>query len=124
MVIVDGSLNIVDDELQHAGVKGMKWGSRKATSNSSGPSRNERIKTARSELQGKLIKAERDNVLYNKAIGTKGEAKAHKVLQKSGQDYYDTLNTAMMKTGGERVAIALAIIGPLAIVGALNLAGK
>ena len=121
-----------DDDLylEHYGVKGMRWGVRKASSDSKkpkepkGPSKSDRIKKARELRPGLLKKLERAETDYMNSKSAAGQKKTLDILNKAEDDYLSNESLAKKFTVGEKVAIGVGVYFALNIVSALATMGK
>ncbi|UGL63240.1 hypothetical protein SEA_TOKKI_11 [Arthrobacter phage Tokki] len=134
----------VDDYLEHYGVKGMRWGKRQSSSDSSGssgPSRKElraldkqNRKAARAEARKKWdddIETARNRVdddarKYNEAREkyktdkkTIGKVAARAILQEHEDQFVESWNTATLTTTKEAHAQMFATVGAMALSAAI-----
>ena len=97
------------NELQHYGVKGMRWGVRKSEGSRSErkakrKARNEEIKEARYQLiKGKHSKdISKAEIAYYEASGKSGEARAKRTLEKYAKENVRLQELAGQRTSGEK----------------------
>lgn len=102
--------------LEHAGVKGMKWGHRKAAAGGSGGSEarssaSRDIKDARKRQEARLSELQTLNKQYKAENTTKGRAKVEAIIAKKGNTFLNGQDaiTASRKTTGEKVADGIGI---------------
>ncbi|QGZ17215.1 hypothetical protein SEA_GIANTSBANE_11 [Arthrobacter phage Giantsbane] len=131
----------VDNYLEHFGVKGMKWGKHKSSSNSSGsssgPSRKELrtldrenrkatraaarkqwdddIETARNRVDGDARRYNEAKQQYKTDKKTIGKVAAREILKKHEDQFIDSWNTATLTTTKEANAQMFATVGAMAL---------
>lgn len=132
----------VDNYLEHYGVKGMKWGKRRGSSESdtsSGGKKSRKelrsldrtarkeakakarkewdddINTARNELDGKAQKLNEAQKEYKQNKAVIGKVAAKHILRDVEDDFISTWNTASLQTTKEAQASLIAGVGLLAL---------
>lgn len=85
------------EALEHSGVKGMKWGVRKAVEEHN--SEIARARAAHPTLKSNYKQAKKQYKVDKKEIGRKA---AKKILKEHGDMYYKNLSTALDKTTQEQ----------------------
>lgn len=127
----------VSDFLAHYGIPGMKWGHTKSKAELKeldrktratpkeahtsaavpkyGKERDEAIRTARNELGQKYQNTKAAKYQFKTDKYEIGKVAAKRVLDKSRNEYYDTWNTAQLKTQREQVADLVQGIFKLAV---------
>ena len=111
------------DELMHFGVKGMKWGERRAQRKA----RDDRTEAARENVRIERIALSKQKMRMQKARGALARARETSKYEAQRLSFLNNPDraTAYTMTRGDEMAslITLGPLGPL-LVGGLNLAGQ
>lgn len=104
----------LEDALEHYGVKGMRWGVRKSSSERVST---EQIKAARLKNDARLAKIQQADIDYRLATTKKGKKAAIDTIAKYGREINNDPDTriASKMTKGEKVLIT-ALAGPFAVL--------
>lgn len=117
---------IKDDSLQHFGVKGMRWGIRKAEDSADGSSAkpkkstkptNADIKSARERQKTRAREFEEASAEYYTSRTAKGEAAAERLMRNKEWELYNgpDRDIADRMTTGEKVVTGIFAGAPIAI---------
>lgn len=116
-ILAGHGIGIADEELEHAGVKGMRWGKRKKKSSSDsddGPKKPDVKKMSDDELRSAInrIKMEKEFKKLTAPEVSRGRQIVGKILlevgQEVGKEYVKRKATQMVFEGGAKVAVGVA----------------
>jgi hypothetical protein len=116
----------IDDFLEHSGVKGMKWGERRAVNKASKAADNEKRNTAIDAARKEYSTNARKNYLDAKAtyktdknvIGKHAAKKAFDAVKQKNID--DASVAQQLKSGKETRKAVMQVAGAMVVVGALS----
>jgi hypothetical protein len=122
-------IDLALNNLEHAGVKGMRWGKRKASNPSdqkpkmSRKEKNKAILKAREEVAQSQYEIDAINRAYITTSSAKGKKDLEKKFKNSADIYNNNIEMANKRTTGEKFATAL-MIGSLGASAAVLLAPR